>query len=150
MADAKEKSKPEPKPFFGEATSFQSVFPHVAKIRLTVREHGANQKFEPESYTETDLPAALHCRNPRCWLGGLRLKPFLKKVFADLQKQGKTAFEKAALCCGHEEAKTKPYRRCLHTFTIKGSVEFKKDKRQTGKIPVRPRPRFDEATGKHG
>ena len=140
MSDASEKSVRVAKPFFGGATSFQSVFPNVAKIRLTVREHGTDQKFEPEEYTEADMPAGIHCRNPRCWLGGLRLKPFLKKIFADLQKHGKTEFEKTALCCGHEEARAKPYRRCLHSFTIKGSVEFKKDKRgETGKLPILPK-----------
>jgi hypothetical protein len=131
MSDSNEKPVRVAKPFFGGATSFQDVFPNVASIRLTVREIGTNQKFEPEDYTEADMPAGVHCRNPRCWLGGLRLKPLLKKIFADLQKQGKTKFEKSALCCGHEEAKTKPYRRCYHSFMLKGSVEFKKEKPDT-------------------
>jgi hypothetical protein len=139
MSDSSEKPVRVAKPFFGGASSFQDVFPNVAKIRITVREHSPSQNFEAEEYTEADMPAGLHCRNPRCWLGGLRLKPFFKKIFADLQKQGKTDFEKPALCCGHEEGKAKPYRRCYHSFTLKGRVEFKKDKRETGKVPGLPR-----------
>jgi hypothetical protein len=60
-------------PFFAKPTnSFREAYPAVKGIRVEVRPDG--EGFEPmhgqnervDVYTESSIPAAINCRNPRC------------------------------------------------------------------------------------
>lgn len=112
------------------ASTFEKAYPTVKSIRVEVRPVGDG--FEPfgnmterlEIYNESNIPAILDCRNPRCFGGGLNLDYLIRWAVVEAKQTG---YETTSRCKGYEGS-PKGRRNdgpCDTYFKVKVSVVYK-------------------------
>ncbi|HRJ17932.1 MAG TPA: hypothetical protein PLF84_02780 [Bryobacteraceae bacterium] len=119
-------------PFRTTAKSFLDAYPTVKSIRVEVRPVG--EGFEPyrkmseyvDVYNETNIPAILNCRNPRCFGGGLDLDNLIRWSVVE----GRLIDYEDTIRCQGYEGSPKGRRRdgpCDTSFKLNVSVAYKDD-----------------------
>lgn len=106
---------------FGSKDSFEKAFPEIEKMSICVTEMESLiwMKEQSSHYLTADSPGGeyIDCTNPSCCAGGFSMGEILRKAVRNKAEE----IDEKAVCKGTETMG----RRCMHAFTISGSIKYK-------------------------